>query len=457
MRRSLWLSVIPMLLCLSFPVDAQTLTHLANQYQAASAGWMMAALVYARRLFFLLAAIEIAVTSIYLLFQNNGAAEFFSSLLIKVLGLLFAYTLLVEAPDWIPTIIHSFTQAGSAIGHVNTLDPSAVVDQGIAIASAALQGINDASLFNAFLLIVVAGLTALTIVLSYAVVAAQLLMTLVESYLIIGGGVLMLGFAGSRWTTVFTERYLGYVVSVGIKLFVLFLLIGLGTSLAPQFQQLLADAMSHGGPQPSLYFDLVAGALTFMILAWQVPSVAASMMTGSPSLTLGTAATTTAMLTTAVANGVAKGMQQATASTRQLTDAGAGAGKLLQAAKTGIGEARQSGAGLTTAVRKTAGDIRLAASQQFKDSVIRGTGRESAAAAEKAAGDQAVQGWGRGTPLGNLTNRVHANRKGVPVAPTLDGTAHPPGARPSIHRVTPPPIPHDQAHGNITIRFKQLE
>src|SRR5512147_473731 len=79
--------------------------------------------------------IEIAVTSIDLLFQKNGAAEFFSSLLIKVLGLLFAYTLLVEAPDWIPTIIHSFTQAGSAIGHVGTLDPSAVIDQGIAVAN----------------------------------------------------------------------------------------------------------------------------------------------------------------------------------------------------------------------------------------------------------------------------------------------------------------------------------
>ena len=456
MRNLLFLSIAALLLCLSLSVDAQTLTHLAGQYQAASAGWMTTGLVYAKRLFFLLASIEIAVTSIYLLFQKDGAAEFFSSLLIKVLGLLFAWVLLQEAPVWIPTIIQSFTQAGSAIGHVNSLDPSAVIDQGITVANTALQGINDASIFNAFLLIVVAGLAALIIVLSYAVVAAQLLVTLIESFLVIGGGVLMLGFAGSRWTTVFTERYFGYLVSVGIKLFVLFLIIGLGTGLAPQFQQLLADAVNQGGPQPSLYFDLAAGALIFMILSWHVPSLAASMMTGSPSLTLGTAATTTAMLTAAVAKGVAKGMQQITASGRQTTDALASALKLGQAGLSGINKEWQGGASLPAAVGKTLGDISLAASQQLKDSVIRGTGRESAAAAEKAAGDNAVQGWGRNTTLGNLTNRVHANREGVPVETQPGGTAGAKAATGGVNRITPPHIPSDQTqHGNITIRFKE--
>ena len=166
------------------------------------------------------------------------------------------------------------------------------------------------------------------------------------------------------------------------------------------------------------YLEIMSGALVFMVLSWQVPSLAAGMMTGSPSLTLGTAATTTAMLTAAVANGVGKGMQQTTASGRQTTDALASAAKLGQAGLSGISQEWQGGASLPAAAGNVAGDISRAASQQFKDSVIRGTGRESAAAAEKAAGDQAVQGWGRGTPLGNLTNRVHANREGVPVEAT---------------------------------------
>ncbi len=140
---------------------------------------MTASLGYARHLFFLLATIEIAITSIYLLFQKDGAAEFFSALLIKLLSLLFAYTLLVMAPDWIPTIIRSFTQAGAAIGGTATLDPSSVVNQGIDLARAMTQ--IDASLFTAPLVIATAILTALGTVVAYVCVAGELLLVLVES------------------------------------------------------------------------------------------------------------------------------------------------------------------------------------------------------------------------------------------------------------------------------------
>lgn len=433
------------------------LTTLANQYQAASAGWMTAALAYALHLFYLLVAIEIPVSAIFYLFYKEGLADFLAALLIKLLALLFFWVLMQEAPVWIPAILQSFTQAGAGISGAPTLDPSSVFDQGVTVATAMLTSINNASIFSAFLLIVIAGRCAVGIVLAYAVIAAQLLITLVESYLVMGGGVLMLGFAGSRWTLVFTARYVGYVVSVGIKLFVLYLIIGLGGTLATQWAAVFTTAQQTFLPQPQAYLDVMGGALVFMAVGWQVPALAASMMTGSPSLTVGTAASTAAMMSAAMANAVAKSLSTTANTARQTTDAVASAAKLTQAATQGLTTARQGGASLPVALGRTAGDIRRAASQQFRDSVIRGTGRESAAAAEKAAGNQAVQGWGRGTPLGTLTNRVHANRAGVPVAPQPGEAANPPGAKPSINRVTPPAIPHDQAPGNITIRFNLPE
>ncbi|MBV8270476.1 MAG: hypothetical protein JO252_29460 [Planctomycetaceae bacterium] len=39
------------------------------------------------------------------------------------------------------------------------------------------------------------------------------------------GGLLFLGYAGSRWTKFFSKRDLGYVTSVGVKLFVLYFMI----------------------------------------------------------------------------------------------------------------------------------------------------------------------------------------------------------------------------------------
>src|SRR5512135_2344666 len=226
------------------------LTTLATQYQAASAGWMTAALAYALHLFYLLVAIEIPVSAIFYLFYKEGLADFLAALLIKLLALLFFWVLMQEAPTWIPAILQSFTQAGAGISGTPTLDPSSVFDQGVTVATAMLTSINNASIFSAFLLIVIAGLCAVGIVLAYAVIAAQLLITLVESYLVMGGGVLMLGFAGSRWTLIFTERYFGYVVSVGIKLFVLYLIIGLGSTLATQWAAVFTTAQQTFLPQP---------------------------------------------------------------------------------------------------------------------------------------------------------------------------------------------------------------
>ena len=70
------------------------------------------------------------------------------------------------------------------------------------------------------------------VIVAYAIIAAQLLVALVESYIVIGGGILLLGFSGSRWTKFFSERYLSYVASVGVKLFVLYLIMGIGMSIA---------------------------------------------------------------------------------------------------------------------------------------------------------------------------------------------------------------------------------
>jgi len=50
----------------------------------------------------------------------------------------------------------------------------------------------------------VAGITALVVVIAFAIIAAQLLVALVESFIVMGAGVLFLGFAGSRWTKFFT-------------------------------------------------------------------------------------------------------------------------------------------------------------------------------------------------------------------------------------------------------------
>jgi hypothetical protein len=43
--------------------------------------------------------------------------------------------------------------------------------------------------------------------------------------------VLLLGFSGSRWTIKFAEGFLGWIVGVGIKVFFLYLMVGIGLTI----------------------------------------------------------------------------------------------------------------------------------------------------------------------------------------------------------------------------------
>ena len=109
--------------------------------------------------------------------------------------------------------------------------------------------------------------TALVVVIAFAIIAAQLLVALVESFIVIGAGILFIGFSGSRWTKFFTERYLSYVASVGVKLFVLYLIMGVGVSIAARW----VPVIERGGFSPIPFFYVMGGSLVFLFLTWHIP------------------------------------------------------------------------------------------------------------------------------------------------------------------------------------------
>ena len=65
----------------------------------------------------------------------------------------------------------------------------------------------------------------------FALMAAFMVLALVESYLVISMGVIFMAFGGSRWTKDLAVSTVRYTVSVGAKLFVLQLLVSIGTGL----------------------------------------------------------------------------------------------------------------------------------------------------------------------------------------------------------------------------------
>ena len=269
--------------------DTAILDGISDSYEAAAIGWMGPMLAYANRLFGLLLAIELAVTGAKWVLEKDDTRSFIAAMVGKILGVGFFYALLQFAPTWIPALMNSFRDAGATVGGAGVLSPSAVFAQGLKFVIIIFKSISDLDMWEAVGIVLASLPAAVFIIIAFVVVAGQLLVTLIESYFVISAAVIFLGFGGSRWTQDFVQKYLGYAIAVGVKLMTIYLLIGASSTLFNGWADKLTSATS--GLQFIINaWVVMGGAAFFAFLAWMIPSMASSMLSGSPSLTGGAAA-----------------------------------------------------------------------------------------------------------------------------------------------------------------------
>ena len=293
---ALWLSALAVgLYLVAGSASAQAVPNtaildgIADSYEAAATGWMGPMLAYANRLFALLLTIELAVTGTKYVLEKDDTRTLIAALVSKILGVGFFYALLQFAPTWIPALMNSFRDAGATVGGATVLSPSAVFARGLNFVIIIFKSISDMDMWDAIGVVLAALPAAVFIIIAFVVVAGQLLVTLIESYFVISAAVIFLGFGGSRWTQDFVQKYLGYAISVGVKLMTIYLLIGASNTLFTGWADLLSSSTS--GLQFIINaWVVMGGAAFFAFLAWMIPSLASSMLSGAPSLTGGAAA-----------------------------------------------------------------------------------------------------------------------------------------------------------------------
>jgi type IV secretion system protein TrbL len=276
-------------------MSSTILNDIVRDYESIAAAWFAALFPIAQGLFWVLVAIELVWSAMWWVIDREDGLTVVTALLRKVVAVGFFYALLLSGNTWIPAVISGFRQAGSTASRLPDLNPTGVFDQGLALANAILNAVEGLGLLEGLFPSLVAVFTALIVVVAFAIIAAQLLVALVESFIVIGAGILLIGFSGSRWTKFFTERYLSYVASVGVKLFVLYLIMGVGVSIAARW----VPVIERGGFSPIPFFYVMGGSLVFLFLTWHIPSVAGSMMAGAVSLSLADALVPAAVATRA--------------------------------------------------------------------------------------------------------------------------------------------------------------
>jgi type IV secretion system protein TrbL len=235
----------------------------------ASVNWQATIFPYALDLFKLLAGLDRAWTCVTIALEKSDFQALVAAIIKRLIVIGIFYTLLVFAPQWFPLIIQSFVQlGGSAAGTAIPLNPSDVLKMGITIAGSLLNAASQTtSLLTGFATSLSLIFAAAVIVVSYVVITVHFVMAMVESYVVIGAGYVFLGFGGSRWTSPLAEKYVNQVVSVGARLMVLYLVIGLGQQFATQWIASAMVAANGASANISLSWTLAAQVAMYAVFA----------------------------------------------------------------------------------------------------------------------------------------------------------------------------------------------
>jgi type IV secretion system protein TrbL len=264
---------------LAVPLAAQQggiLDTAQDFYRATTRAWLAPMAVLGRRLFAALAAIEITLSGLYYVLRREALDEMAGRFLLKFVLLSFVLLLITSAGVWLRPIVTSLAAAGRVAGVLPVpVGPSEVVDVGTRIAFSTLD-VSALPFAWSSLATMLSFLVSRFVVLgAFLWVATELVATWVTSYVALAIGPFILGFGGLRVTAPFAEHYLNYLVYLGFKLFLIYLLLAagmtiVGTYIPPTLKVTTAREMG----------DVLAISVIFARLVYRVPSAMASRVTG---------------------------------------------------------------------------------------------------------------------------------------------------------------------------------
>ena len=195
--------------------------------------------------------------------------------------------------------------SGGAMTIADFMKPGTIAATGLEAGKPLLEAAGQFSSLWAFFanaaLILVLLLAWVIVVLAFFIIAVQVFITLIEFKLVTLAGFVLLPFAFFNRTAFMAERVLGHIVSTGIKVLVLAVITGIGTTLFSQFT-------SAGlGVQPDIdqVMAIALAALSLLGLAIFGPSIANGIVSGGPQLGAGAAAGTALAAGGALAGGAA--------------------------------------------------------------------------------------------------------------------------------------------------------
>lgn len=285
--------------------------------------------------------------------------------------------------------------SGTGFSAADLLRPGKVAQTGLDAGRPLLESISDMmgywSFFENFIQIACLMFAWVLVLLAFFILAVQLFVTLIEFKLTTLAGFVLIPFGLFGKTAFMAERVLGNVVSSGIKVLVLAVIIGIGSTLFSQF------TAGFGGATPTIddAMAIVLAALSLLGLGIFGPGIASGLVSGGPQLGAGAAVGTGLaaggmMLAGGAAAGMAaKGGVAALSGGAAAVRGGAAAagaasaaysvGSLGQSGAAGVasglgGVARAAGSAVTSPLKRAASKAAESVKGSFSDGARAGLG-----------------------------------------------------------------------------------
>jgi type IV secretion system protein TrbL len=234
--------------------------------------------------------------------------------------------------------------SGTGMSTSAFLSPGRVAQVGIDAGRPILDSISGLmgyiSFFENFVQIVVLLFAWIVVLLAFFILAIQLFVTLIEFKLTTLAGFVLIPFGLFGKTAFAAERVLGNVISSGVKVLVLAVIVGIGSTLFSQF------TTGFGGNQPTIEnaMSMVLAALCLLGLGIFGPGIANGIVSGGPQLGAGAAIGTGVAAGGAIAAGVAGVGLAAGAAGGALAGAARGSASVAAASNTASPLPRTAGA-----------------------------------------------------------------------------------------------------------------
>lgn len=168
---------------------------------------------------------------------------------------------------------------GSDLWQNQLFSPSNVVTNG----SAAMNSLFSSTSWSNPVDKIIVFLLAIAGYLGTCFIALQITLTSVEYYLFTGLGVALLPFSVLRYTQFLSSRIIQGVASFGVKMMVVYFMVGLVTSLLNQLNKSAATP-STDGMQMGALINYVLVYVVMGYLVWKLPSLVQGMISGSPQM-----------------------------------------------------------------------------------------------------------------------------------------------------------------------------